>query len=100
VEAFGGKVCVKEMDALTMQQLMASGAFITLADGTSQLDFSKIRLAEIAANAIVDPETLDPLLTVDDAKALVRKSGFDVIAVVTASMEAAGMQRGEEQPPN
>jgi len=92
VEAFGGMVMVKEMDALTMQHLMASGAFRERADGKSELDYGKINLGDLAIRCIVDPTTKEPMLTKEDGKVLVRKSAMDVINVVSESMSAAGFE--------
>ena len=101
VEAFGGTVLVKEMDALTMQKLMASGAFQTDVDGASALDFGKIDLVDLATRFIVDPDTLEPFLTKADVKVLGAKSWQDVMNVVTAAMEASGLgvKEDEGEPP-
>jgi len=100
VQAFGGTVLVKEMDALTMQDLMASGAFSTNDAGMSQLDFSKLDLVKLASQSIVDPDTLEPILTKTDVKALGKRSWQDVMNVVTAAMQASGLsvEETEEQP--
>jgi len=94
VEAFGGVVLVKEMDALTMQKLMASGAFDM---DTSALDLGKIDLIDLTARSIVDPKTLEPILTKADVKVLAQKSWQDVMNICTAAMEASGLDVEETE---
>ena len=93
VEAFGGVVCVKELDAKTMQDLLASGAFEVDAQGKSKgtLNLGKIDLVGLAAHHIVDPDTLVPLMTRKDAQAIALKSWADVVRVATAAMQASGL---------
>ena len=96
VNAFGGKVCVREMDALTMQELMESGAFVTNAKtGESELNFGKVNLALLVARHVVDPETLEPLFTEKDVKELQKKSFGDVTVVVAATLSVSGLSMDE-----
>lgn len=93
VEAFGGTVCVKEMDALTMERLMKAGAFV----GDS-LDFGKIDIVQIATDHMVDPDTLKPLLKRSDVEKLAQKGWGAIFRIVSACMEASGLQTEEMQP--
>lgn len=101
VDAFGGTVCVRELDALTMQKLIKAGA---LDVESGALDFSKVDLVEVAQRHVVDPETLEPILKKGDVQKLVQKGWASIMTIVSATMETSGLEveleDGEELGPD
>ncbi len=96
VGAFGGLVLVKELDALTMQEITKSGAFVANADGTtSTLDMGKVNLIRVAARHMVD-ENLEPILKMTDVQKLASKGSADILTVATAAMGLSGLAVSEE----
>ena len=100
VEAFGGVVLVKELDALTMQNLMQKGA--RTAEGKAvSLDFSEVDFIDIVARHVVD-EQGNPVLKRSDVESLAAKGWGSIQAIVSMAMglsgvavEQAGVQAGE-----
>jgi hypothetical protein len=74
-----------------MDRLMKRGAF----EG-GEFDFSKLDLAQIAADHIVDPDTFKPILSRKDVESLKRKGFGDLMNIVTAAMDAAGFDKDSD----
>lgn len=106
VEAFGGTVCVRELSAKAMADLLKSGAY---ARDTGELDFSKIDLNKLCATHIVNPDTQERVLHTGDVEKLATKSWKDIVRIATAALEVSGIdvetqeitaKQGEEQQKN
>jgi len=96
VEAFGGVVCVKELDALTMKGIMEGGGYDS---DTGALDMGKIDLIALAAHHIVNPETMERVLNRGDVQKLATKSWADIVNVATAALRLSGLDVEEETEP-
>ena len=100
VEAFGGIVCVKELSAKAMDDLLKTGAYD---QETGSLDFSKIPLIELCTQHIVDPDTQKPILRRGDVEKLATKGWAHIVTVATAVLELSGIdveteEQSEEEP--
>lgn len=89
VEAFGGIVCVKELSAKAMADLLAGGGYD---QESGQLDFAKINLIELCASHIIDPESQDRILRKGDVEKLATKSWTDIVRIATVVLEVSGIE--------
>ena len=98
VEAFGGIVCVREVDALTMQDMLEKGALVERPDGSSSVDLGKIDMIGMARKCIVDPDDPEkPILNRGDVEKLAKKGYVGILNVVVAAMEASGLDVEEDE---
>ena len=94
VDAFGGTVMVCELPASLVQEWLASGAM----SGAGVADMSKLDFVEITRRCIVDPN--DPnksLLSLDDARALARKSFGDIQKCALRAIEISDLGGSEDE---